>query len=107
MKLLLMEEILHQLIGTLSHYLQGFIHPRWWRISSINSIIGEDFFRTLRTFKVTQNTNPDGLVISPISPCCKGELAEKNGYPGCLGYTGGYKLPCVLGFIMSHCRDPY
>ena len=23
-----MEEILHQLIGSLSHYLQGFIHPR-------------------------------------------------------------------------------
>ena len=33
-----MEEILHQLIGSLSHYLQGFIHPRWCRISSINSI---------------------------------------------------------------------
>jgi len=23
--------------GSLSHYLQGFIHPRWCRISSINS----------------------------------------------------------------------
>jgi len=33
-----MEEILHQLIGGLSHYLQGFNHPRWWRISSIHSI---------------------------------------------------------------------
>ncbi len=32
-----MEEILHQLIGSLSHYFQGFIHPRWCRISSINS----------------------------------------------------------------------
>ena len=38
-KILLMEEILHQLIGSLSHYLQGLIHPRWCRISSINSII--------------------------------------------------------------------
>ena len=37
--ILLMEEILHKLIGGLSHYLQGFIHPRWCRISSINSII--------------------------------------------------------------------
>ena len=37
--LVLMEEILHQLICTFSHYLQGFIHPRWCRISSINSII--------------------------------------------------------------------
>ena len=36
--LLLMEEILHQLIWWISHYLQGFIHPRWCRISSINSI---------------------------------------------------------------------
>ena len=35
--ILLMAEILHQLIASLSHYLQGFIHPRWCRISSINS----------------------------------------------------------------------
>ena len=27
----------NQLIDSLSHYLQGFIHPRWCRISSINS----------------------------------------------------------------------
>ncbi len=33
-----MEEILHQLIGSLSHYLHVFMHPRWWRISSTNSI---------------------------------------------------------------------
>ena len=24
-------------VGSLSQYLQGFIHPRWWQISSINS----------------------------------------------------------------------
>ena len=35
--ILLMEEILHQMMSSLSHYLQGFIHPRWCRISSINS----------------------------------------------------------------------
>ena len=34
-----MEEILHQLIGSLSHYLQGSIHPRWCRSSSINRVI--------------------------------------------------------------------
>ena len=33
-----MEEILHQLIGSFPHYLQGVIHPRWCRISSINSM---------------------------------------------------------------------
>ena len=30
-----MEEILHQLIGGLSHHWKGFNHPRWCRISSI------------------------------------------------------------------------
>ena len=28
----------NQLIRSLSHYLQGFIHARWCRISSINSM---------------------------------------------------------------------
>ena len=37
--LLLMEEILHQLISSLSHYLQGCIYPGWCRISSINRMI--------------------------------------------------------------------
>ena len=38
MKILLIEEILHQLIGSLFQNVQGFMHPRWCRISSINSI---------------------------------------------------------------------
>jgi len=38
-RILLMEEILQQLVGSFSHYLQGFIHPRWlFLISSINSM---------------------------------------------------------------------
>ena len=36
-----MEEILHQLIGSLSVYVQFFIHPRWCRMSSINSSVRE------------------------------------------------------------------
>ena len=28
-------------VGSLSHYLQGFIHPRWCRISSIKCIYGK------------------------------------------------------------------
>ena len=37
--MLLMEQILHQLTGSLSHYVQGFIHPRWlFGISSIKSM---------------------------------------------------------------------
>ena len=40
--ILLMAEILHQLRLVVYPiiYLQGFIHPRWCRISSINSIFG-------------------------------------------------------------------
>ena len=37
--ILLMEEILHQLMGSLSYYLQGSIHVRWCRISSTNSML--------------------------------------------------------------------
>ena len=35
-----MEDILHQLVGSLSHYLQGFIDNRWlFGIFSINSML--------------------------------------------------------------------
>ncbi len=37
-----MEEILHQLIGSLSYYLQGFIHFRWCRMSAINRLGNHD-----------------------------------------------------------------
>ena len=37
--ILLMEEILHKLIGSLSQYLQGLLHPRWCRNPSIDSTI--------------------------------------------------------------------
>ena len=46
---LLVAEILHQLIGSLSQYLQGFIHPRWCRISAINSM--EVNFRLTKKIK--------------------------------------------------------
>ena len=32
-----MEEIMHQLMGSSSHHLQGLMNPRWCRMSSINS----------------------------------------------------------------------
>ena len=38
-----MPEIQHQFIGSLSHYLQGFIHPRWCKISAINSMENKFF----------------------------------------------------------------
>ena len=37
-EILLMEEILHQLVDSLSNYLHRFLHSRWFRISYINSV---------------------------------------------------------------------
>ena len=34
--ILLMAEILHQLMGSLSHYFQGFIRPRWLGMGFLN-----------------------------------------------------------------------
>ena len=53
--ILLMEEILHQLTGSLSHYLKGFLHPRWlFGISSISrmSVLCITGDRRLKRFPV-------------------------------------------------------
>ena len=42
-----MAEILHQLVDSLYHYLQCFIHPRWCRISSINSMASLQVWKRL------------------------------------------------------------
>ena len=75
--ILLMEEILHQLIGSLSqsHYSQGFTHPRWYKISSTNSTSSNT--RTLpangkhgawggpsRNFKRVSNVSPSALCFA-------------------------------------------
>ena len=52
--ILLMAEILHQFIGSLSHYLQGLIHPRWCRISYINSRSHTNVFITRSSFICSQ-----------------------------------------------------
>ena len=57
---LLVEEILHELIGSLYQYLQGFLHPRWCRISSINSMMqGPSFWgiQISRSFSVVLQTS--------------------------------------------------
>ena len=48
--ILLMEQILHQVISSLSNYFQGFILPMWCRISSINSV---SFRPICSTFSIT------------------------------------------------------
>ncbi len=47
----------NQLISSLSGYLQGFIHPRWCRISSINSIPHE-FLMVLAWESTTKHGKP-------------------------------------------------
>ena len=75
-KLLLMEEILHQLILSLSHYLQAFIHPRWSRISSINSITPPTWiFKGLCLYLYSQPFKANQEIHTHFAELC--------GYPNC------------------------
>ena len=56
----------HQLISSLSHYLQGFMHPRWCRISSINSIKRNIWVGEISQFR--QNFIFDGSFTWRIIP---------------------------------------
>ena len=61
--ILLMAEILHQLIADLPPYLQGFIHPWWCRISSINSVT-----KQLGCPKALQFHGGFGQIFRPTPP---------------------------------------
>ena len=62
--ILLMTKILHQLIGSFSHYLQGFIHSRWCRISSINSMFSNGLVDSTTQLAIQ---NRSALVHGPSS----------------------------------------
>ena len=64
-----MEEILHQLISSLSHYLQGFVYPRWCRISSINSMSAPKVFSDLVHSESVCTTNSDAGIVFEILIC--------------------------------------
>ena len=76
--LLLMEEILHQLIGRLSHYLQSFIHSRWCRISSINSMLFLGSVTKTKHYPQLQLNDWEALafsialIMSPSPSCQRG-----------------------------------
>ena len=58
----LVEEILHQLIWLISHYLQGFIHPRWlFGISEPSTVCSVIFRRSV----VSGNESPP-YFVSPF-----------------------------------------
>jgi len=71
--ILFTEEILHQLIGSLSHYLQGFVHPRWWSLDSwtINSSHARPFlcFRGQLFCWISRMKNWTSLVASVCRDC--------------------------------------
>ena len=87
-----MEEILHQLTGSLSHYLQGFIHPRWCRISSINSI-----YTKIGIFLVpleSISNTPEAWIIH------KRKIRGVPNSPGTL--VPWYQTDQILDFHMHH-----
>ena len=63
---------LTSLMGSLSHYLQGFIHPRWCRISSINSML------TLAVFFIKRVLVPWSSDIWPASKCQERRKREEE-----------------------------
>ena len=108
--ILLMEEILHQLIGSLSHHLQGLIHPRWCRISSINSII-HTFFATHNTcihiyityfYTYTHSTN--NWYAACIS--CVSKIMESNKIPMGFLLQSGFAVTANLeSHILPNQKD--
>ena len=68
----------NQLIGSLSHSLQGFLDPRWCGISSSNTIILKPELRAFEVYSFNWTTNlgwPTGGLVAiirryrPPSPC--------------------------------------
>ena len=84
-----MEEILHQLISSISHYLQGSIHPRWCRISSINSIFIDPYINTHILHGVVTHNFPRVKDPSCSSLKIWGMDRVRSGNPGTLGREGG------------------
>ena len=76
-------EILHQLIDSLFHYLVGYVHPRWCRILSINTMKQNEltFFRFGFVFF--------SFTISHRPPNCSPPFPLKNElqFPGLLRFT--------------------
>ena len=91
--ILLMAEILHQLIAGLPPYIQGFIHPWWCRISSINSIA-----KQLGCPKAPQFHGGFGQIFRPTPPGRSGSqgkiflaaVAKENNSPTQVVFITGW-----------------
>ena len=74
--LLLMEDILHQLVGTLSYYLHVFIHPRWLirRISEPSTVplfLGDQKSPPKRANRLALRRVSSAWCSCPCwAPCC-------------------------------------
>ena len=56
-KIRLMEESLHQLKWRIYHYLQGFVHVKWCRISSINNMVMFVYFPIVEASKTAMKVS--------------------------------------------------
>ena len=67
---LLMEEILHQLVGSLSHCSQGFIHPRWlFGISEPSTVARKpNQLTSLNTNEAQGQSNLDSILHGRKTP---------------------------------------
>ena len=88
--ILLMAKILPQLRSSLSHYLQGSIHPRWCRISSINSM--SSLFH-INLFQLLQH--PFLLSKSLLTPSLSFGNCIKRGY--FYIWQRSWSLPLIWG----------
>jgi len=87
-----MEEILHQLIGNVSHYLPGFIHPRWCRISSINSTTHPKL-EVSGTFYTSISASPKAVLLDLVTAVGIAQLpwvfdGKKAAFPGAAKISG-------------------
>ena len=101
--LLLMEEILHQLIGSLSQNLQGFIHPRWCRISSFHQQYLPQFWSVMVSlfdvaWQVVEGHVPRIMDVMDIFGICSWWENKKN---ACFG-----ECTAVCRFKLLKCGFP-
>ena len=94
--ILWMEEILHQLIGGLSHYVQGFNHPRWCRISSIHRMKNMGKSSINKGLQLGNSSLTGGLTIpmfhyQRVCACLCKQFGQNNHIiifqPPCINYS--------------------
>ena len=130
------ETLLTRWYGSLSHYLQSFIHPRWWSpdfwtINTITTFCMNDLFEitiskalcrticspiTLQWVEILNGLlryfemipSPFVRILSLQSNKTSVNWAMKKEGPWLfVGYIGDEILPSYMGIKINHSKDPY